>query len=98
MENMAPLRSSTSHGGSGDFLVCLSSDDSSHLVKHKQIQLVGRCKKRSNCAKRRDAEVIHFAVVDRDVLINTTLSFTEYLKLAHSANFVGRLDYGHAKF
>ena len=41
MENMAPLRSSTSHGGSGDFLVCLSSDDSSHLVKHKQIQLVG---------------------------------------------------------
>ena len=68
MENMAPLRSSTSHGGSGDFLVCLSSDDSPHLVKHKQIQLVGRCQRRSDCAKRRDAEVIHFAVVGRDVL------------------------------
>jgi hypothetical protein len=30
--------------------------------------LVGRCQRRSDCAKCRDAEVIHFAVVGRDVL------------------------------
>jgi hypothetical protein len=58
---MAPVRSSASHGGSGDISVCSGSDDSSHPVKHKQIQLARRSERRSNSAKRGDAsEVIHF--------------------------------------
>ena len=45
MENMAPLRSSESHGGSRDLFVRTRSDDSSHLAEHQQVQLDGRRQK-----------------------------------------------------
>ena len=55
MENMAPLRSSASHGGSRDLLVRTCSNDSPHSAVNEQIQLARWSKACGNGAKRANA-------------------------------------------
>ena len=58
MENMAPLRSSASHGGSRDLLVRTRSNDSPHSAVNEQIQLARWNKSGTDGAKRPDAWTI----------------------------------------
>ena len=57
MENMAPVRPPASNGNPGSFLVRSSSDDSSHPVIDKQVQLAGWREKPIDCPERIHAEV-----------------------------------------
>ncbi len=45
MAYLATLRSSQSHGGSGDFSVRSGSNDSPHFAQHEQVQLARRRQK-----------------------------------------------------
>jgi len=58
VENMAPLRSPASHGGSRDLLVRTRSDDSPHPAINEQIQLARWSKSGTDGAKRPDARTI----------------------------------------
>ena len=58
MENMAPLRSPASHGGSRDFLVWSGSNDSPHPAVNEQIQLARWSEIGTDGAKRTDARTI----------------------------------------
>ena len=58
MENMAPLRSSQSHGGSRDLFVRTRSNDSPHSAVNEQIQLARWSKACGIGAKRTNARTI----------------------------------------
>jgi len=104
VENMAPLRSSQSHGGSRDLLVRTRSDDSSHSAFDEQIQLARWSKSGTDGAKRPDARTIVlnplFKVVGQvgAVLSRRSLPSIQNLPGMTVCIPAGGLDNGHAEF